>query len=95
MSYTYTQKIARPVINFLVERYFPNGLFFFGDGPLKAFDRIDKEGSFVGRSASIVLAKIAHDNNASSLTVEAECVSINSDDIGDWRITVERLRDPQ
>ena len=90
---TKAQRIARPIINFLVERYFPNSLFFYGAGALSAFDRMDSERkSAIGSMAALSLARHAHQQNASHLSVEAEGITINDQDIGDWRVTVERIR---
>jgi len=89
---TKAQRLARPVINFLVERYFPNGLFFYGSGPLSAFDMVDGEKkTAIGGMAAMALARHAHNSSATKLTVDAEAITVNDDDIGDWRITVERI----
>lgn len=88
---TLPQRIARPVINWLVKSLFPNSLFFYGKGPLWVFDRVDQErgGSF-GSTAALYLARRAHEAGATEISVEAQGVSVNGESIGDWRITVER-----
>jgi hypothetical protein len=89
---TKAQRVARPIINFLVERYFPNGLFFYGKGPLRTFDMVDREKkTVVGGMAALSLARHAHNSGATQLMVDAECITVNDEDIGDWRITVERI----
>lgn len=89
---TKAQRIARPVINFLVERYFPNGLFFYGSGPLLAFDKVDREKkTAIGSMAALALARHAHNSNATKFCIEAEGLTVNNQDLGDWRVTVERI----
>lgn len=89
---TKAQRMARPVINFLVERYFPNGLFFYGKGPLQAFDMVDREKkTAIGGMAALALARHAHSSQATKLTVDAEAITVNDLDLGDWRVTVERM----
>lgn len=85
------QKLARPIINVLVERFFPNGLFFYGKGPLEAFYMVDAEKkTAIGGMAAIALVRHAHNSGATSLLVEMDQVTVNTDDLGDWIVRVER-----
>jgi hypothetical protein len=89
---TTAQKVARPVINFLVERFFPNGAFFYGDGPLSHFDKLDSERkSPIGSMAAMSLVRKAHEANASRMSVDIGGMTLNDTDLGDWRVTVERI----
>lgn len=92
MALTNAQKLARPIINFLVERYFPNSVFFYGTGALNTFDEMDSDRKApIGSMAALSLARNAHRQNSDRLSVDAEGITINEEYIGDWRITVERF----
>lgn len=87
-----SQRLARPVVNFLVERFFPSGLFFYGKGPLSAFEKVDAERGekAIGYTAALFLMRRCHEESADELSVEAVGVTINGENIGDWRVTVSR-----
>lgn len=83
--------LARRVINFLVERYFPNGLFFYGNGPLRAFEEMDdRKGKGIGSMAAIYLARVVAKNGATEIKIEADDVTVNDEELGDWIVTVRR-----
>lgn len=92
---TLTQRLLRPVISFAVERFFSNGLFFYGPGPLAAFDEIDKkDGKPLGWMAALSLANLAIKANADEFSSTLSNVTLNGKPMGDWKVTIERVPSP-
>ena len=90
---TFTQKILCPVINFLVERFFPNGMFvgsyywFEVSGNVEASE---KWGTPQMASAMLVVSKV-RETGATKAVFEAGDMSLDGEAIGDWRLTVEKI----
>lgn len=89
----FKQRAARPVINFLVERYFPKRCFY-GDDFLSAFDQYDDTSA--GRMAAKYMMLIIHDANQKgddirSITWTFEDVTLNDTNIGSYTIGVQRI----
>jgi hypothetical protein len=88
------QKIARKIVNYLVEKYFKNGIFFYGSGPMSIFEITDfEDGRAIGGTAALSLCLYASINNALSVKYEIEQVTINDEDHGDWVLTIEKKKD--
>ena len=85
---TLPQRMMRPIINFLVERFYPAGCFY-GDGdPMRTFD--GNSGGTIGRAAVMVLIRKVSDSGADKLGADFDGVTVNGEPIGDWRVTVQR-----
>lgn len=81
------QKIARPVINWLVETFFPNGAFY-GRTYFDAFREVQKEdGSPLGQASVVWLVHSMHRLNAAEVRVEIGDMSICGEPVGDFVIT--------
>lgn len=81
------QKIARPVINWLVETFFPNGAFY-GRTYFDAFREVqDDDGSALGQASVVWMVHNMHRLNAAHIRVEIEDMSISGEPVGDFVIT--------
>lgn len=91
-----TQRILRPVLNFLVKRYFPNRAFF-GDDYLTAFDadvELKEKWGSVEMACAMLITSRLRGMGATSATFEATDVEDNGVSVGSWRMSVEKI-DPQ
>lgn len=52
----------------------------------------EREGGIV-TAASLVLISIAHNLNAARGVIDQECVTFYDKSIGDWRVTIERIKE--
>lgn len=92
---TYTQRLMRPILNFLVERFFPNHAFF-GNDYLTAFkshpDLAIKWGS-TDMAVAMFLVSRLRKQGATKGTFEATEVTDNGTPVGSWRLTLEKLEE--
>ena len=89
---TMMQKILRPIINHLVETYFPNGIFYGDSDALNEFEKFDVEGgNTIGRAAAFMLVRKLIDEDNTSITVEIEGLTINGEMTGDWLVLVSKI----
>ena len=90
------QKILRPVLNFLIERYFPRGAFF-GNEYLTAFDGdmglAEKWGS-VEMACSMLITSRVRELGGTHATFEATDIEHSGVQVGTWRLTVDRVSTP-
>ena len=52
----------------------------------------EREGGIV-TAASLVLISTAHNLNAARGVIDQECVTFDDKSIGDWRVTIERIKE--
>ena len=92
---TIAQKALRPVLNFLVERYFPNGAFF-GNDYMRDLDSrpdlVEKWGSFEMACAMAITSRLRR-AGAVHATFTASEVEDRGVPVGSWRMTVEKIED--
>jgi hypothetical protein len=86
---TAMQKILRPVLNFLTERFFPNGCFY-GQGYLDNFNYLDDERG-IGYAAVLSLSSSLFEINATDYKIDVEQLSLNGKDMGDWSLTMVQV----
>lgn len=90
------QKVLKPIINFLVERFFPNRVFY-GNDYLNVFAEYDSDGTrgkYIScHAASMFLISHMVDLNAETLDVEMNDVSASGEDVGSFTIKIQSLRD--
>ena len=90
MDLTITQRALRPVVNFLVEWFFPNGAFY-GKEYFDAFKKFD--GDSIGQASTLWITHTMHRMNADTLDVEIKGLKIRGEPVGDFEITA-RLTKP-
>jgi hypothetical protein len=90
MKLTLTQRALRPVLNFIVERYFPSGAFF-GCSFLDAFDMHDRAKGICGYSAAMYLQRIARKSNAASLSITMNEITDNGEPVGTWHLEISQI----
>lgn len=95
-KYTLTQRILRPVINFLVETFFPHQVFY-GREYLALYRNVMSKGQpdeevLMFEGASKVMIAAAHqtlkDFEGDSLKVTIEDINYLGHDLGDWDVSV-------
>lgn len=89
---TTSQRLLRPVVNFLVERYFPKGAFF-GKEYFTIFKKWDKEKGSMGYSAALYLQSIVRENDAETMVTRLGDVIVNGENVGDWEISIRKMKD--
>ena len=92
MGLTWKQKALRPIVNFVVERWFPAGAFFgceyfttLADGELA-----EKWGSSEMACAAFIMS-VVRNANATEAIFTAEGVTHQGNPVGDWRLTIEKM----
>jgi hypothetical protein len=88
---TRTQKILRPIINFLVERFFPDNLFC-GYDMLEKWRTSSPARAAYGETAVLSLAVQCHLAGADHMTVDITGASYKGEPIGDWRVTMTKAK---
>lgn len=92
----FMQRMLGPVINFLVERYFPTGSFYGNSGGLRIFERQDREDDCVlGRTAALMLINRVHESGSHRLDVNVTQHTSNGILTGDWQVTIRRVNMPK
>ena len=81
------QRMLRPIINFMVERWFPSGCFF-GDDYFKTFKAIDDKKAVTGYAAALYLSQIAILSDAQEIDATMHEVTHNGEPVGTWRVRV-------
>lgn len=87
---TLTQRALRPIINFLVETWFPTGAFY-GNRYLSVFEEIDEGHGVVGYAAAQYLQATLVAANMDKLKVDMYDCTYNGVPSGDYRLVVERV----
>jgi len=90
MTLTWKQKALRPVINFLVETWFPNGMFY-GHDYFDAFSCFDTDKQVTGYTAAMYLQSIMRDHGAESISVEMHEVTQQGVPVGSYKLTLEAM----
>lgn len=87
MTLTWKQKALRPVLNFLVERYFPNGAFYGGTffDAFKEFEDEDGDGK-LGQASTLWHIHLMNDLNADHLQVDISDVTLCGKYLGDFKM---------
>ena len=87
---TLSQRTLRPVVNFLVERFFPQGAFFGYD----LADRFkDADGHFgvVGSGAAMYLQRIMRRGGNDTMHIDMHEITDNGEPVGSYRLTLEKI----
>ncbi len=87
---TRTQRFLRPIINFLVERWFPRHCFY-GNNYLDDFAEFDEKNRKTGKTVAMYLQSIMRKAKATELEVEMRGITKGDEMIGDYRITMVQL----
>lgn len=95
-GYTFVQRMLRPVVRWLVERFFPQHMFWGHEAvePFAELERRRNEAgdlSCSGNLAAMYLINLCSDLDGIKYDVEATDVSIHEKNLGDWRVTVEKI----
>jgi hypothetical protein len=90
------QRFLRPVINFLVERYFPTHTFF-GNDYLNVFARIskDKTEENISKMAGQCLIHQMIKEDAVGVTVIVEDLMKNGRNLGSYSLVVRKYKKPE
>lgn len=88
------RRLLRGPINWAVERYFDDGVFF-GNGFIEDMDRITHEKATGTKVASGVVGYLIYQAllaNADYHNTTIKGMSINGEMVGDWSVTIERIK---
>lgn len=88
---TLTQRALRPVINRLVEGWFPNECFY-GNSFLDAFKELDRGEGVTGKTAAMYLQSIMREARADTITYEMIEVTERDVSVGSYKLTLEKLK---
>ena len=89
------RRFLRWVVNWTVERYFPEGIFW-GPDAQKKFENFDKEyrgGKMPLTVYSMLVSRVA-ESSAVHFSLDIEGLSIKGRDLGDWSMKIDRIREP-
>lgn len=87
---TLTQKILRPIINWAVERFFPRH-FFYGNELGKRWGGAEGIEGVALETCAVAMACRCATLGGAKMTVQCFGVTNRGVDIGDWRVTMERI----
>lgn len=89
---TCTQLMLRPILNFTVERFFPNGAFFGNDylGTIKADKHLLQKWGSVEMACMMFVTDSLREQGATEATFTAESVTKHGAPAGSWEITVRK-----
>lgn len=87
------QRLLRPVLNFAVEKFFPNGAFYGGQY-LDSFKRADQkhDTGITGFAAAHYLTSVARESDAGEIKVTLEGCTVSGQPAGDWEVAVKRIQ---
>lgn len=90
---TFMQRILRPVLNFMVERYFPKGAFY-GHDFFRAFEEaeIDHAPSATTAAGCLLISAMSKDYQT-EMIITVEGITLNGEPKGDWRLIVEEIKE--
>lgn len=91
---TLMQRLLRPVINWLVEGWFPKACFY-GNAYLDDFKEFDQDKDLVGKTAAMFLQSIMRKANATSITYEMTEITDGNFLIGSYKLTLEKIDNSQ
>lgn len=89
---TLMQRLLRPIINWLVETWFPNSCFY-GNSYLQDFKDFDKGKDLIGKTAAMYLQSIMRKADATSISYEMTEITEHDVHIGSYKLTLERMDD--
>lgn len=88
------KKALRRVIIFLVERYFPDRIFY-GDAA-NPFGTVEKAANTLNRSLQMICAQAliseCYESNGERLEVTLDGVTRHNEEIGEWKVTIEKIK---
>lgn len=93
MKLTVAQKMLRPVLNYLVERFFPEGAFFGKDylRTLQSSEEFTEKWGSVEMACAMFLVSRVRDMNATNAVFEANDITDEGTPVGSWRLTAEKM----
>ncbi|AHD09983.1 hypothetical protein [Phaeobacter gallaeciensis] len=89
-KFTLMQRLLRPVINWLVEGWFPKGCFY-GRNYLNDFKVLDQGKDVVGKTAAMYLQSIMRKADATSIIYEMTEVTERNVPVGSYKLTLEKI----
>lgn len=87
---TLMQHLLRPVINRLVEGWFPKGCFY-GNNYLDSFKTLDQGKDVTGQTAAMYLQSIMRKAQATSITYEMTEITDRDVLVGSYKLTLEKI----
>lgn len=87
---TLTQRLLRPVINWLVEGWFPKGCFY-GNNYLDDFKKFDQGKEVIGKTAAMYLQSIMRKAEATTITYEMTEITDRDILVGSYKLTLEKI----
>lgn len=87
---TRTRKFLRPIINWTVERFFPDCLFYGTDLPTKWGADSPMRG-MVAETSALSLAVQCDLAGAGGMTVYITGATYKGKSLGDWRVKIEKV----
>ena len=84
------QRAIAPALNFLVERFFPRGIFY-GKDYMKIFDEQKWENMGPTGSAAFFVSSNLRESNATEGEFTFKGVTSGGEPVGDWRMYVEKM----
>lgn len=93
MGMTIAQRALRPVMRYIVERFFPDGAFFgrrFLRGLITDADLV-RTWSSTEMACAMFLVSRMREEGATEATFEASDVTDGGAPVGSWRMTVQKI----
>lgn len=90
---TLIQRILRPVLNYLVETFFPKDAFY-GNDFLKAFERaeIDYAPTAISAAGCLLISELSNSYSTECI-VTVENISLHGKPVGSWRLIIEEIKE--
>jgi len=90
----FIQKTLRPILNFLIERYFPDSCFY-GHEYLDVFKKAygDQKGPLMGHAAQFIIGQCVK-MNADEFSAELTGLTVSGQETGDWLLTIKHIGGP-
>lgn len=86
-----TQRFLRPIINWAVERFFPDSMFYGNDLPTK-LGADSPMRAMVSETPALSLAVQCSLAGADEMTVDVTGLIYKGESIGDWQVTIKRVQ---
>lgn len=92
---TMMQRLLRKPVNWIVERFYPNGAFY-GHGFISMLQSHDtaKDGKISAGVAGYLIQEVI-DQGGTKSEKAVTGLNLSGIPVGDWRVTVEQIKEPR
>jgi hypothetical protein len=89
---TLWQRILRKPLNFIIEKWFPNGAFY-GNEFLEPFTHFDERKDKTGAASALFLVSKVKEHRGTGITVTLTDVFHQGENIGTWEVIVQEVEE--